>query len=416
MAPCEIVFYLGIAVQMALTQRERYLAMGVGLVVGLFGAQYAVSTLSGQLQAKQALVDAARKKSDDINRIVTSGKLAANKIEKLSPKSLPTQQEQLVAQYRNWLTNIAEQSGMSDIQIKPPVQPADVTKKSYLPYNFALSGICRSDQAIELVAAFYQADYLHTIKNLKLTRTKEPNVFEIVLDAQALALKNADPKQEPTGQASGRLAIPVEEYKQAILNRNPFSPPNNPPRFTNDSTAELLRGESWSLSMGAKDDEQHLVAFELASDDSELPEGLRLSDGTLSWRPQETGTYQVKVRAKDNGWPSKSTETTLRLTVVEPPPPEQPAPEAPKFDVATQAFVSALLSGRGGPEAWIRSRTEGKTHQLNEGAEFEIGSVKARVVAINLAEDFVELETNGTRWTIGMDTSLADAFAKSQID
>ena len=50
------------------------------------------------------------------------------------------------------------------------------------------------------------------------------------------------------------------------------------------------------------------------------------------------------------------------------------------------------------------------------GTEFEIGSVKAKVVDINPTEKFVELESDGVRWTVDLDTSLADAFAKSKID
>jgi hypothetical protein len=38
------------------------------------------------------------------------------------------------------------------------------------------------------------------------------------------------------------------------------------------------------------------------------------------------------------------------------------------------------------------------------------------VISINVLENFVELETDGSRWTAGWNTSLADAYAKSRID
>ena len=91
--------------------------------------------------------------------------------------------------------------------------------------------------------------------------------------------------------------------------------------------------------------------------------------------------------------------------------------EPPKFDKATQAFVSALLSGRNGPEVWIRSRTDGNTLKLTESQDFELGNIKAKVIEINLREDFVQLESpyedDVIRWSIGMDISLADAFSAS---
>jgi hypothetical protein len=396
---------------MAMNQRERYLAIGVGVVVGLFAVQYGFNSVRGKLQAKQDLVDAARNESDGLNRIATSGQIAARKLQQLNVKSLPTEKEALVAQYKNWLTSIALDAGMTNIKIVPPDRAAKTTN-AYSAYNFTLLGTWGTDQGIELLAAFYDADYLHTLKGLKVVLTKVPGVVDLTLDAQALALQGAGAKQERSTASSGRLARSVEEYKRAILDRNPFSPPNQPPSIA-ERKFEIPRGSRWSQALTASDAEAHEVSFELVS--TELPEGMDFRRGSFSWTPTENGEFEVVVKASDNGWPSKSIEEKLTFKVIDPPAPEVKAPE-PTFDVATQAFVSALLSGRSGPEAWIRSRTEGKTLQLVEGSDLEIGSIKAKVVSINLNEDFIEFESDGAHWTIGMDTSLADAYAKSQID
>jgi hypothetical protein len=288
------------------------------------------------------------------------------------------------------------------------------TTPAYKLYQFNVTGVCRTEQGLKLLATFYDTDYLHTIHNLKVTMTKNPGVVQISLDAHALALNVASPKQEPSGQPSGRLAMTADEYTAKILGRNPFSPPNQAPKLTLDSTIEIPRGAPWSQIVKTVDDENHEVEVQLVSAD--VPNGLKLSGKTLDWNPKENGTYQVVLKAIDNGWPRASTEHNVTLRVVDPPAPKAPEPEPPKFDAATQAFVSALVSGRSGPEAWINSRVEGKRLGLTEGSEFEIGSVKAKVVGINLREDFIELESEGVRWTIDMDTSLAEAFAKSKID
>ncbi len=398
---------------MAMTKRERILALGVGVTIGLFAVQYGFNSLKNSLQQKQDLADAAQAEFDRVNKIETSGLIAAEKINALKTKSLPTQMETLVAQYRDWLFKLGEESGLSDIKVVPPNGPSASSSKAYAAYDFKLSGYCRTDQVVDLLARFYDKNYLHTIKTLKLNQTKERNVLNVVLDAQALALKGADANQEPAAEPSGRLAMSPDEYKLAILNRNPFAPPNQKPKLATSRTHEIKRGESWSLSLEANDPENQAIDFELVS--TELPEGLSFRRGAFSWRPTENGEYEVEIRAKDRGWPSQTVEEKLTLRVVDPPA-EEPKVEPPAFDVASQAFVSAMLKGRGGPEAWIRSRTDGKTLQLSEGSDFELGSIKAKVVGINLKEDFLELETDGRRWTIGMDTSLADAFKRSQID
>ncbi len=407
---------------MAMTQRERFLAMGVGVVVGLFGVQYVVNSIRTSLQEKQDLVDAARAESDNMNRIATSGTIAARKLDQLRLKSLPTNREALVLQYNSWLTQCALDAGIVDIKITTPTGAASSSSLKvakdppYKAYKFSLTGECNTEQWLDFMARYYDADYLHSIQNLKVSMPGT-NWNKISLDSVVLSLKGADAAQKPTGKSSGRLAMSADDYKQIILSRNPFSPPNNPPSlaFTNDDEAafdKVARGSRFERILKPTDFENHDVKLEIVDG---APEGLRLSGKTISWTPSENGKYEFTIRATDSGLPSASREEKIVLTVVDPPKPQEPPPAPPKFDVATQAFVSAMLSGREGPEVWIRSRTEGKTLNLLEGADFEIGSIKAKVVGIKLNEDLIELETDGLRWTIGMDTSLADAYAKGKI-
>ena len=82
--------------------------------------------------------------------------------------------------------------------------------------------------------------------------------------------------------------------------------------------------------------------------------------------------------------------------------------------MASQAFISALLSDGKIPQAWIRSKTEGKTIYLRKGDELKLGDVKGKV--IDVGRNFIELETEGKRWTVGMDESLADAFSRAMAD
>lgn len=408
---------------MAMTQRERILAVGVGAVVGLFGLQTIGNSIRTSLEDKQNLVDAARAESDKMSRIVTDGTIAARKLDQLRLKSLPTNREALALQYNSWLTQCAEEVGIVNIEITPPTGASSrasfrkgAKEPAYQAYKFTLSGECTSAQWLDFMAKYYDADYLHSMQVLKVAMPGA-NWNKITVDSVVLAVKGASADQQPTGGSSGRLAMSAEEYKQIILSRNPFSPPNNAPNlaFTNEDEAifaKIARDSRFEHILKPTDIENHDVKLEIVD---QAPEGLQLSGKTLSWTPRENGQYEFTIRATDSGLPSASREEKIVLTVVDPPKPQEPPPEPAKFDVASQAYVSAMLSGREGPEVWIRSRTEGKTLNLLEGADFEIGSIKAKVVGIKLNEDLVELETDGVRWTIGMDTSLADAYSKGKI-
>jgi hypothetical protein len=396
-----------------MTPRERILAMGVGAAVGLFGLQYSIMNIRGSLDAKQVAVDNAQAELDKAKLMEDAGFNAANKLNRLRSKSLPSDLSTLQAQYRDWLFTIGESSGLSNIKVVTPSLPIQ-TADAFKAYKFTLTGECRTDQVIDLLARFYDKDCLHSIETLKLEPLQgSTTILKVTLDSRALALNSADAKQKPSLASSGRLSMTAEEYKDAILNRNPFSPPNQPPRLATNRSQEIKLGDDWRLALEGTDPEQGRVEFELVT--TEPPKGLELRRGELRWKPTEVGEYKVKVRATDDGWPRRSTEEQLTLRVVEPPK-ETPKVEPPKFDVASQAFVTMMVSGRRGPEAAIRSRTEGKTFALQEGSELEVGSVKAKVLSINLQEEFIELDSEGHRWLLDWNTSLADAYKKSQID
>lgn len=398
-----------------MSQRERFLAIAVAVVVGLFGAQYLFNKVTTTLTEKQDAVDAARGESEDMDKVITSGKISVRKMEELARKSLPRNEEALIGQYSAWLTQLGQEVEMDPLKVTVPDRPIKTTD-SYKAYNFGLQGECDLDKATEVIAKFYDKDYLHTMRNLKVNlSSKEPNRVQVQFDAQALSLNSAPVDQEPSADVSGRLAMSIDEYKEKILGRNPFSPPNRSPKFDIDRRYEIEQGESFRLAMKATDPElgEGACDFELVSD--EIPEGMRYRRGELSWRPQELGDYEVTVRATDRTWPRQTSDRTIRFTVIEPVVEE--VIEPPKFDKATQAFVSALLSGRNGPEVWIRSRTDGNTLKLTESEDFELGNIKAKVIEINLREDWVQMESpyedDVIRWSIGMDTSLADAFKES---
>lgn len=400
---------------MAMNNRERILALAVGAIVGVFAIQYVVNSVRKAIDAKQARIDALRSANEDKNMKITNGELARKRLAQLKPMSLPSSQEAALAQYGAWLVQIGQEVEMNSIDVTKP-KGASRGAAAYSAYQLMLKGNCRVDKVIALLAKFYDKSWLHSIKLLKLDpNPADPNIMTVTLTCEAIALKNADATQSPPETPSGRLAKSEAEYLKSIGGRNPFSPPNNAPNFAGKNSDKLERGKEWSLKLEAKDpDPSQTVKFELVSPPIA---GLKFDpSGKISWRPEANGEYELLVKATDSGLPASSVEQKIKLAVVDPtippPPPQPPA----KFDIASQTEVSALLNGRGGAKAHIRSKLDGKTLEVRAGDNFEIGSVKAKVISLNIDDDYIELETDNRRWTIGMGTSLAEAFKKSQSD
>ena len=105
----------------------------------------------------------------------------------------------------------------------------------------------------------------------------------------------------------------------------------------------------------------------------------------------------------DDGYPKRVVEESLLVKVVDPPPP--PPEEKPplEFDDAKQTYLTGLVQGTNDWTAWMNVRTRGKTLKLRVGDEFEIGSVRGVVEAIDadhvkikIGEKTISLSSGGT--------------------
>ena len=195
------------------------------------------------------------------------------------------------------------------------------------------------------------------------------------------------------------------------MERNLFAPTNQPPQLEPKKTIDAKIGLRLEHTVEAKEsDPNQRVTYELVGD---IPKGLQIESdsGKMTWTSNELGEYQVNVQATDNGIPKRSAKQLLTVKV-SPLPPVPPAPI--QFDVASQAMVTALIVGLNGPEAWILSKTESKTYKLVKGDQLKLGGVNGLVKEVGA--NYLELETEGRRWLVGMDETLAEAYTRPAIN
>ena len=139
-----------------------------------------------------------------------------------------------------------------------------------------------------------------------------------------------------------------------------------------------------------------------------------LGSGTLRINSDQKQEFDLQVRARDAGFPRRTTEQTLKVRVVDPPPPP-PEPAAKlAFDDATQTVLTALVQGRDEWTAWMHVRTRDKTLRLKVGDGFEIGSLKGQVIEVT--PRFVMLEIDGRRFTLKPAGNLKEAAKRAEDD
>jgi hypothetical protein len=397
---------------MNLSKREKILALLVGGVVLLMVGNYFFQSITAGFEAKQNQIIALQKQKDDQLLQITAGSIAKAKLNRLVTQSLPSNEEKARARYLEWLIDLADECGLID---PLPKSMGDSTEKDlYQSFRFQLTGSGTIENATKLLHAFHSKDYLHRIIRYDMQpipNSKIPNMLKIALDCEVLALKNAKPDQPAPETLAPRIERPIEDYTSSIVNRNIFAPTNHAPVLETSKRVTATQGLRMDVGVDAKDiDPNQTVRYEF---DGEVPQGMQLDpdSGKLTWTSTELGDFQVSVRATDTGIPAKSSVQLISIKVGEPPP---PAKKPKEFDVAAQAFISALVSDGKGPQAWIRSKTEDKTLFLREGENLKLGDIQGKVISIGA--NFIELETEGKRWTVGLDEPLADAYKRGLED
>lgn len=393
-----------------MNSREKLLAAGVGVIATLFVGQSVVSSIQGGFDKKKQLIESLEKKKGEQGLQVTSGVVASQKLNKVVARSLSSKEETARAEYMKWLISLGEESQLA---APTPEGIGDNPEKdgSYQLFKFKLSGTGTIENATQLLYGFYAKDYLHRIVQFSfrpIAGSNEPDQLNISLECEVLALGIAKEKQEPPKAISNRVAKSLEEYKQTILDRNLFGPTNRAPKLDPKKSLEAKVGLRLEHTVEAKEmDPKQRVSYELVG---EIPKGLLIDkdSGKLTWSSNELGEYQVNVQATDNGIPKKSSLQSLTIKVN----PLPPVPTPPvQFDVASQAMITALIFGGDAPEAWIQSKTESKTYKLRKGDQLKLGGVQGMVKEVGA--NYVEIETDGRRWVVGLDESLAEAYSRA---
>ncbi len=154
---------------MAMSKREQILAIAVGGVVGVLGVQFVVSSMRAGIIAKQNQLASLESKIEDHNKKLTDCTLALKRMVDLKPKSLPKNPQAAKNQYSDWLTELAQKSGVQNAQVEPQTA-SGLKNEGFATHRFLLSGEVRLDNLIRLLHGYYNRDYLQRIRGLKLTQ------------------------------------------------------------------------------------------------------------------------------------------------------------------------------------------------------------------------------------------------------
>ena len=393
-----------------MTQRERILAILVGGMLGAVVVWSGISKYRSALRLRNNQIASLENEKLRIVEQQIQGEHANRQMGEYMVRSLPGNPERAQSNYQQWLLELVQANKLSDANVDP--NGSRSIDGLYERLDYRVRGRTNVPNLISLLHAFYAKDYLHRIRELSARPTREGD-FDVELSIDAIALLAAPDDLPLREQTSWRVASDVNAYLDPIMNRNFYEPPNQPPKYNGRPVIEVVVGRETPVPLTYQDAEGHSISYTFAVPP---PANVTLDErsGTLRVKCDEKKEFQIRVRASDNGYPSRATEQDLTIKVVDPPPP--PAPEPPKleFDDARQTVLTALVQGRDEWTAWMHVRTRDKTLRLKVGDGFEIGSLKGDVIEVT--PRYVMLEIEGRRFTLKPAGNLSEAAKRAEQD
>ena len=391
-----------------MSQRERMLSILVGGLLIAAGIWWGLGKYQSATKRRSNEITRLQQNQDKLNEQRMQGEYANRQMGEYLIRSLPGNVEKARSQYQTWLLSILQKNDLSDRS----VDPTSVRKIDdiYREFAFRIQGKTTQEKLVGLLHDFYAKDYLHRIRNMTVRPSRDKALL-VEMTVDALALDAAAEDAPAPEQRSYRISDDLAEYKKSILNRNFFSPPNQPPRYQGGTQLKAIVGQSTTHSLVFKDKENHTLRYELLEppiigEEGETQVSIDERSGTLQVKSDKKEPIKLLVRVMDNGYPNRTLDQEITINVVDPPPP--PAPEEPElaFDDAKQTVLTALVQGRQEWTAWMHVRTRGETLRLRVGDSFEIGTIKGKVTEVT--DRFVKLEIDGQEYELRPSGKLAE--------
>ena len=234
-----------------MNQRERYLAIGVGVMVVAILGWFVQGWIAGAFDRRQQNITRLEGDLNAQKRRVDQGQRAARTIAAFEERSLPSNPDVARSLYHDWLMAEIGKSGMIEQTVKSG--PSQEERNLYTLQEFIITAKGTLPQVVDLLHAFYSVDWLHRLKHFNAKPIKDSKLLDIHMTVQALSLKNAAATNLVVRPAQ-RLGLPDRQaYHDLIVSRNLLGPPNNSPRQAISGSKEGTTNRQVELSARATD-------------------------------------------------------------------------------------------------------------------------------------------------------------------
>lgn len=235
-------------------KREKILALIFGgVIVFWLGRPLLYSTFIEPIESRKnqlkVLNNAIDQKEQQELELLRSAKQLGAWVE----HSLPPDEHDAQRLYLEWLNDLAELSGISDLKLSPGRRIRE--GKTYIAVQVSLEGTATYQQLCHFLLHFYQTDLLQNIIRLELnsTGTGKADRLEVKITAEGLALTKAKPREQLFPRAKLASVLKFDGTKMKVQDALDFPSQGSFRVRINQEflTVSEITGDTWSIVRGA---------------------------------------------------------------------------------------------------------------------------------------------------------------------
>lgn len=228
---------------MALSKREKNLAIITGALVAALGCWLLLSAVSAPARQRRATLHNLQQQLERKNRQIEAAQKSQDQLAQWRRRSLPSNLEMARSLYKNWLLGLATDAGLQDRRVEPGEGRPQGDIYQVLP--FTVRGRGTLDELTKFLYGFYSKGHLHKIRQLTLKPLEGSADLQLTISIEALSLPDADRQDKLSEKLSEwldgstlaeyqkigerDLFSAYEEPRAPVVYERPQEPP--PPRF-----------------------------------------------------------------------------------------------------------------------------------------------------------------------------------------